>query len=618
MFALTKEQKKIGIGTVIAALVAAGIILWKHLKPKPPPPPPGMAQLQGIVIDAETGKPIANAEMYIDGTFELYTEPNGNFRTGYLAIGSHIITITSPFYQTGTFEVDLIEGLQRIDFALYKTPFTEGFEVHWAGINGKDHEIITLGETAIVMAQIGNLSPDPCTQIVCCYLNSESQCLNVTFAGGYQQPGWTAWPSFDFTPTAEGIYAVRLGNWSGTLEVKPIVIEEFYCPYCIRFERPLVMKLALKDGRVLESGTPIGSQYFPNEMFSAEDIAWIEWNPLDANVTEFRVGNWAGGTFVIPEIWEKDRSNHYHTNSKSFVWHLEGHIEVGASATGCPYCGLAFECRDSDLREVVAWRLYEHIKEQHLLQCYVCGKDLTFANEADWRGDSWTSHLTEHGITAPEIQVSPLYSIKSANIEFYNLEDYNVNTFSRSCPYCKRRSRFTKINNEWQCFWCKRTIDGSIPLQDPRDFDKRWRIASVLFSYFNATAGVVGQGWFIDYDYFWPWPCDPLPDESGLRLSKDYRVGAMKFKIPDLADKSWTCQIVQCGSKSDVSENGYRIAVRYSFTGSGDTVKIGEWALCRLRDTHIQNINFVLEYDSEVLVLANMYAYGDKWGVVKI
>ena len=534
------------------------------------------AALEDVMKVLGTGKPIANASLYIDDIFDTYTDKIGNFRTGILDIGHHVVKITSPFYQTGIFEVDLVEGLQRIDFSLYKNPITGGFEVHWASVNGTDHAIITVGGTATVKAEIGNLLPEPGTQTVCCYLNGESQCLEVTFAGGYQQSGWTAWPKFEFTPTVAGIYTVALGNWSGVLEVKPVVVGEFYCPFCIETSPPIPIRVGLKDGTVLDAMALMTLIYFPAE-FTADDVDWIEWDPPDANVTEwhtyYRPYTPGKGTYIIPDVWEKDRLLYYHTTEESFVEHLKTHIKVGASPTGCPYCGLAFECRNYDLRSVAAYLLYEHIKEQHLLQCYSCGKDLTFTSKADYQGDAWISHLAEHGIIAPEVQVTPLYTRGG----FYTLEDYNGGK---------------------------------------RNLDYRWATASVLFSHFNATSGVVGKGWFIPRQYFWPWPCDPFSEEqTELRIFQDYRLGAMKLTIPALESKSWTCQIVQFGSK-DVWDIGYIPVVRYILTGTDKAIIIPEWKLCELRDSPLGNVNFVIKYDNETLVLANMYAFSPSasWG----
>ena len=77
------------------------------------------AQIQGIVTAAQTGEAIANAALYIDGVLATSTDSSGNFKTGFLTPGLHKVTIISPSYKTGYFEVDLIQGLQTINFTLY-------------------------------------------------------------------------------------------------------------------------------------------------------------------------------------------------------------------------------------------------------------------------------------------------------------------------------------------------------------------------------------------------------------------------------------------------------------------------------------------------------------------
>ena len=565
---LTKRQK-VGVGALTTGIITGGVALWKCTKapPPPPPPPPGMAQFQGIVTDADTGEAIPDALLYVDGEFETYAGSRGNFRTGSLGIGHHIVTITSPFYQTGTFEVDLVEGLQRIDFALYKTPITEGFEVLEAGIYGYDsHAIITLGEEIIISSLIGNLSPNPCTQTVCCYLNGESQCREVTFTGGYHQPGWTATNiPFTFVPTQIGLYTVKLGNWAGTVEVKAIALGEFYCPYCIN-TRPYAIGVVLKDGTRVESniydGMPLG---IFERVFYPDDIASIEW---DAAVTVSKYSvftappNIGGFTSITAEDWTPET---YWQEDRWFVSHVTGHIQIGTRIY-CPYCSKELE---TPVRGHTGWALFEHIRDNHPLSCYICDKDLTFCSNATNRGDIWVNHLAEYGIVAPLIDTHTLYAYKG----FFSLQARG------------------------------RTLPPSIS-------SWHWTTTGVLFQYFNATLGFVGEGWFVPMEYSAFWPSDPYPEEqTELRIFEDYRVGAMKFRIPALADKSWMCQIVQCGSEN-VWDEGYKPVVRCSFTGSGDTIIIEEWKLCALRPSHVRGISFVIKYDSQVLVLANMYVYG--------
>lgn len=222
-----------GIGLIAGAL---GLFLWTRKAAEEPPPPPDYryATLQGRITDDETGEAMANVKIQVDGDISGYTDSRGDFRTGELTVGHHTVSLSVAFYDTASVEVDLVEGLQRIDFQLHKTPVSGDFEVHWATINGLQHATINIGDEVLVTSQVGNLSSIPQTIQVCCYLDGASICTEVTFTGGYQESGWTAWPTFLFTATEAGDYTVTLGTWSGILTVLSIETGVFYSPYgCI-------------------------------------------------------------------------------------------------------------------------------------------------------------------------------------------------------------------------------------------------------------------------------------------------------------------------------------------------------------------------------------------------
>lgn len=65
------------------------------------PIPPPVANLYGVVTDAQTGYPIAGVKVTIDGLV-IYTDANGNYNFTELSPGSYTITFEKDGYETVT------------------------------------------------------------------------------------------------------------------------------------------------------------------------------------------------------------------------------------------------------------------------------------------------------------------------------------------------------------------------------------------------------------------------------------------------------------------------------------------------------------------------------------
>lgn len=65
------------------------------------PVPPPVANLYGVVTDAETGYPIAGVKVTIDGLV-TYTDANGRYAFEGLAPGSYTSTFEKEGYETVT------------------------------------------------------------------------------------------------------------------------------------------------------------------------------------------------------------------------------------------------------------------------------------------------------------------------------------------------------------------------------------------------------------------------------------------------------------------------------------------------------------------------------------
>ncbi len=66
------------------------------------PIPPPMANLYGVVTDAETGTPISGVKVTIDGVI-TQTDASGNYGFEGLTPGSYVIQFSKDGYETVTY-----------------------------------------------------------------------------------------------------------------------------------------------------------------------------------------------------------------------------------------------------------------------------------------------------------------------------------------------------------------------------------------------------------------------------------------------------------------------------------------------------------------------------------
>lgn len=66
------------------------------------PIPPPVANLYGVVTDAETGSPISGVKVTLDGVI-THTDASGNYGFEGLEVGSYAIKFEKEGYQTATY-----------------------------------------------------------------------------------------------------------------------------------------------------------------------------------------------------------------------------------------------------------------------------------------------------------------------------------------------------------------------------------------------------------------------------------------------------------------------------------------------------------------------------------
>ena len=100
---MAKDGKKAAIGLgVVAAAITGVILISRKAKAAPPPPPePGLANLYGIVTDAESGQPISGVSVALDSHSD-FTKNDGSYIFSNIAPGSYSITFEKSGYQALT------------------------------------------------------------------------------------------------------------------------------------------------------------------------------------------------------------------------------------------------------------------------------------------------------------------------------------------------------------------------------------------------------------------------------------------------------------------------------------------------------------------------------------
>ena len=223
----------------------------------------------------------------------------------------------------------------------------------------------------------------------------------------------------------------------------------------------------------------------------------------------------------------------------------------------CPFChyvirsvGSAYD--EAEIRDGLVAEMYDHIGSQHHLVCPICGEDFTYATEAAERGNNWATHLASvHGKTIPQIEVTPLYQCYWRGWPEYSSDYYDT-------------------------YW-----DGGRAEKGKESLDK----SSIWINRFNGTMITPSPGYYI---------YNPI----------DSRTGAIKFRVPILAGKAWTLKFATWREGEDVSVGPDREwECSESYSGTGELIKIAEGPYIGYGNS----ITAIIQYDSEVLIIPNLY-----------
>lgn len=97
-----REERRVSPAIIAAgAGIAAAIggLIYYFVIRKPPAPPPGAATLYGIVTDAETGEPIPDVLVTLNGG-STYTDSAGAYTFADIASGEYVLEFSKEGYET--------------------------------------------------------------------------------------------------------------------------------------------------------------------------------------------------------------------------------------------------------------------------------------------------------------------------------------------------------------------------------------------------------------------------------------------------------------------------------------------------------------------------------------
>lgn len=104
-----KKNEKVILVTIITAGIAGlgyGIYRLQKGPPGPPPPPPGLANLYGIVTDAETGQPLADV-LVTANSWQVDTGSKGYYEFTGVEPGTYTIRFAKTNYEEVSMSITL-------------------------------------------------------------------------------------------------------------------------------------------------------------------------------------------------------------------------------------------------------------------------------------------------------------------------------------------------------------------------------------------------------------------------------------------------------------------------------------------------------------------------------
>ncbi len=220
---MPEEGRKIHPGIVIAGglglgLVAAGavyVLTRAARPPELPSPPPGLANLYGVVTDAETEEGLSELLVTLDDIY-TYTDKDGYYAFTDLEPRDYSVMFSKEGYKTVVLEKTVKEGNNELNAALWQYALAEllldGLRVTWVGAY-KDK--IVVGDTVHIWARAQNIGTEPGSWTITWRVGEKTETELLELEGKQiKQIAYTY-----FVPESPGIYEVEVDGLTGSFEV---------------------------------------------------------------------------------------------------------------------------------------------------------------------------------------------------------------------------------------------------------------------------------------------------------------------------------------------------------------------------------------------------------------
>lgn len=223
---MQEEERKIHpavvIGIGLGLVGAAAAVAYALTRPKAPPtPPPGLANLYGVVIDAESEKGLADVLVTLDDIY-TYTDKDGYYTFTDLEPRDYSVMFSKEEYKTVVIQKTVKEGNNELNAALWPYMLAElvldGLRVTWTGAY---EDRIVVGDTVHIWARARNTGTEPGSWQITWRVGGKIQTELLELEGKQiKQIAFTY-----FVPESPGVYPIEVDGLTGSFEVVEELIE---------------------------------------------------------------------------------------------------------------------------------------------------------------------------------------------------------------------------------------------------------------------------------------------------------------------------------------------------------------------------------------------------------
>jgi len=533
----------------------------------PPYPPPGFATLWGIVTDAETGNPIEGIEVSSD-ELVVISSASGEYEFKEIEPRTYNITFSDPLgrYQRQTHSITLEEGLNRLDVSL----------------------------TSILCVLRGTVT-DEVGEPLPAVLVSTDDYSDYTDGDGFYSFTRIPAKTYDIT-----YYKAMYESLTETVTLSPGETRTLD----VSLTRKIPTIPTIMWTRVRPAVITLGETVYIDAQLRCDVPGTY---PIDCVINGVVLTQ--DYTFTPEQVWSVRTFEFTPTVAGTYTASILDAVEtfeVKEIVVGlyvCPYDGLDYSAGGE------AGLAYHLIHDR-----WHGGSDYDDGTSIRYLTCPYCSlRISESG---PDYQVS---QIKTRVV--WRLIDHIKAWHSLRCYLCQTDLTFAAKAEDIVPTWASHMAKyhgkqapaiNAVNLYGVRTWDKEaLKGTSPWLNHFNATLAVLP-----------PQQTNVCWDAYGENHAPA-GFCAMEMRIPELAGKSWTCEVgvwykdVTETSPTQGPQRAYDTA--YSFSGSGEVIRIEQGAFFTKRRVYVpqygrsvtvtygEALTITVHYDNEVLVIPNVY-----------